>query len=87
MATANTVEYRLRLDPSGVQSGAAEAAQAINGIGAAGAQAGAQASQGLNATEQASKKLGETQTQAKSAGDALLATLRDQVAISCKSSE
>ena len=41
MATANTVEYRLRLDPSGVQSGAAEAAQAINGIGAAGAQAGA----------------------------------------------
>ena len=87
MATANTVEYRLRLDPSGVQSGAAEAAQAINGIGAAGAQAGAQASQGLNATEQASKKLGETQTQAKSAGDALLATLRDQVAISGKSTE
>ena len=37
MATGNIVEYRLRLDASGVQAGAAEGATALDSIGQAGA--------------------------------------------------
>ena len=57
MANQNTVEYRASLDVNGIKSGAAQAAQALDDIGQAGAAAGAKAGQGLAQVQSSSQQL------------------------------
>lgn len=57
MATNNTVEYRATLDPSGIKTGAAQANQALNSIGAGGLKP---AAAGLESAAQTAKGLART---------------------------
>ncbi|MGE8321274.1 MAG: phage tail length tape measure family protein [Comamonas sp.] len=81
MATQNTVEYRAKLDPSGVESGAAKAKQAIDSISAAGPAPGfvtafTLAEKALDATAESAKATGtnlaQAGTTAQTTGGAIL---------------